>query len=45
MGIFQSFDEDSNGGSIICEFASFDFHFELMDVGSKEIPFPVVGYP
>ena len=35
MGIFQSFDEDSNGGSIICKIGSLSFFFELVDIHCK----------
>ena len=35
MGILQSFDEDSDGSSIICKVASLSLFFKLMDVCCK----------
>ena len=44
MDILQTFDEDSDGGCIICEVASPSFHLELVDVCCKGL-FLTAGFP
>ena len=42
MGILQSFDEDSDGSSILCKVASLSLCFKLMDVCCKGFLFSLL---
>ena len=42
MGILQSFDKDSDSGSIICEVASLSLCFKPVDICCKGFLFPLL---
>ena len=42
MGILQSFNEDSDGSSIICKVSSLSLCFKLMDIHSKGFLFSLL---
>ena len=44
MGILQPFDEDLDGGCIICEVASLSFHLEPVDACCKRFLFSLLDF-